>query len=159
MKLIIHNILTSNLMQGVTKGFPLKIRASKIDRVAVEYNRTFLLRLLPRIEYGVLRQAASDVSYLHYSLRSRFALLARFERNTTDHGSIRWRLSEDHSSSFAWIWRQGGRAHLSGNRPSISYSKKYSKHVVASKHSSVNKNVSRHGNRIFDREMKIKGHL
>lgn len=63
MKLITHNILTSLIVKGVTKGFPLKINAFKIETVSVDYNRTFITRILQRIEYDVLLRAATDVSF------------------------------------------------------------------------------------------------
>ncbi len=63
MKLITHNMLTSNILKGVTKGFPLKIKAVKVENVSVDYNRDFIVRLLPRIEYDALRAAVKDVSF------------------------------------------------------------------------------------------------
>lgn len=62
MKLITHNMLTSNILKGVTKGFPLKIRATKVENVSVDYNRDFIVRILPRIEYEALKGAIVDVS-------------------------------------------------------------------------------------------------
>jgi multifunctional methyltransferase subunit TRM112 len=63
MKLITHNMLTSNILKGVTKGFPLKIKAVNVENVSVDYNRDFIVRLLPRIEYDALRSAVTDVSF------------------------------------------------------------------------------------------------
>lgn len=62
MKLITHNMLTSNILKGVTKGFPLKIQAAKVENVSVDYNRDFIVRILPRIEYEALKAAVADVS-------------------------------------------------------------------------------------------------
>jgi multifunctional methyltransferase subunit TRM112 len=62
MKLITHNMLTSNILKGVTKGFPLKIQAAKVENVSVDYNRDFIARILARIEYDALRAAVKDVS-------------------------------------------------------------------------------------------------
>ncbi|CAF4400305.1 unnamed protein product [Rotaria sp. Silwood2] len=61
MKLITHNILTSNILKGITKGFPLKINAIKIENVSVDYNRDFITRILRRIEYDALRRAVTDL--------------------------------------------------------------------------------------------------
>ncbi|CAF0989800.1 unnamed protein product [Rotaria sp. Silwood1] len=61
MKLITHNMLTSNILKGVTKGFPLKINAIKIENVSVDYNRDFITRILQRIEYDALRTAVTDL--------------------------------------------------------------------------------------------------
>ena len=63
MKLITHNMLTSNILKGVTKGFPLKIKPVKVENVTVDYNRDFIVRILPRIEYDALRAAVIDVSF------------------------------------------------------------------------------------------------
>jgi multifunctional methyltransferase subunit TRM112 len=54
-------MLTSNILKGVTQGFPLKIKASKVENVPVDYNRDFIARILPRIEYDALKAAAADV--------------------------------------------------------------------------------------------------
>lgn len=62
MKLITHNMLTSNILKGVTKGFPLKIQATKVENVSVDYNRDFIVRILSRIEYDALKGAIVDVS-------------------------------------------------------------------------------------------------
>ena len=63
MKLITHNMLTSNILKGVTKGFPLKIKGAKVETVSVDYNRDFVARILQRIEYDALRAAVTDVSF------------------------------------------------------------------------------------------------
>ena len=62
MKLITHNMLTSNILKGVNNGFPLKINAVKVENISVDYNRDFIVRILPRIEYDALRAAITDVS-------------------------------------------------------------------------------------------------
>jgi multifunctional methyltransferase subunit TRM112 len=55
-------LIKSNILKGLTKGFPLKIKAVKVENVSVDYNRDFIVRLLPRIEYDALRAAVKDVS-------------------------------------------------------------------------------------------------
>ncbi|CAF0740968.1 unnamed protein product [Adineta steineri] len=54
-------MLTSNILKGVTKGFPLKIKAVKVENVSVDYNRDFVARILQRIEYGALQSAVKDL--------------------------------------------------------------------------------------------------
>ncbi|CAF2579193.1 unnamed protein product [Rotaria sp. Silwood2] len=61
MKLITHNMLTSNILKGVTKGFPLKIKADKVEHISVDYNRDFITRIIQRIEYDALRAAINDL--------------------------------------------------------------------------------------------------
>jgi len=55
-------MLTSNILKGVTKGFPLRIQAAKVENASVDYNRDFIIRILARIEYDALRAAVKDVS-------------------------------------------------------------------------------------------------
>lgn len=66
MKLFTHNMLTSNILKGVTKGFPLKINATKVENVSTDYNRDFIVRILSRIEYDALRSAVKDVRKLFF---------------------------------------------------------------------------------------------
>ncbi|CAF1080470.1 unnamed protein product [Adineta steineri] len=54
-------MLTSNILKGVKKGFPLKINAVKIENVSVDYNPDFITRILQRIEYDALRGAVIDL--------------------------------------------------------------------------------------------------
>jgi len=81
MKLKTHNMLTSNILKGVTKGFPLKIKPVKVENVTVDYNRDFIARILPRIEYDALRAAVIDVSFpnLSFLLLLEIFLIAWFE--------------------------------------------------------------------------------
>ena len=52
------------MLKGVAKGFPLKIKAKKIENISVDYNREFITRILQRIEYNALKSAVIDVSLL-----------------------------------------------------------------------------------------------
>jgi multifunctional methyltransferase subunit TRM112 len=72
MKLMVHNMLTSNILKGVTKGFPLKIKAVKVENVSADYNRNFIVRILPRIEYDALRAAVKDVSFSLIKKKEKF---------------------------------------------------------------------------------------
>lgn len=60
MKLLTHNILKSNV-KGVKVGYPLMLRASKIETLSVPYSPEFVKNMLPRIEYAVLKAAAAAV--------------------------------------------------------------------------------------------------
>ena len=59
MKLFIHNIL---------KSLPLKIQANRIEKISMNYNREFLLRILQRIDYDRLKGAVKDVS-IHLKIK------------------------------------------------------------------------------------------
>ncbi|XP_074598711.1 tRNA methyltransferase subunit 11-2 [Brevipalpus obovatus] len=61
MKLITHNILTSRCLKGVTNGYPLKILAEEVDKDnVVDFNKEFIQRLIPKMEWNVLASAAKD---------------------------------------------------------------------------------------------------
>ncbi len=86
MKLFTHNCMTSAILKGVKVGFPLKIEVSaklsavmpqciifntlfhlvsqavKVEEVSSEFNKSFVLKMLPRIDYGALYAAAAQVS-------------------------------------------------------------------------------------------------
>ncbi|XP_028272326.1 multifunctional methyltransferase subunit TRM112-like protein [Parambassis ranga] len=57
MKLLTHNMLTSHV-KGVTKGYPLLIKATAVKVNEVEFNPQFVSRMIPKLEWGVLVQAA-----------------------------------------------------------------------------------------------------
>ncbi|CAD5116050.1 DgyrCDS4984 [Dimorphilus gyrociliatus] len=64
MKLLTHNMLTSNIIKGVTKGYPLKIECQQIEIVETEFNKEFLEKMIPKIDYGVLCRAADQIGHL-----------------------------------------------------------------------------------------------
>jgi multifunctional methyltransferase subunit TRM112 len=61
MKLLTHNLLTSKIIKGVVKGYPLSIEAKRIEVFKSELNREFLLRMLDRIDYDALYIAAEQL--------------------------------------------------------------------------------------------------
>jgi len=63
MKLLTHNMLTSNIIKGVTNGFPLGITASKVEVKDVDFNPAFVVKTLSKIDWPALRQAASQVGH------------------------------------------------------------------------------------------------
>uniref|UniRef100_A0A0B6ZW15 Multifunctional methyltransferase subunit TRM112-like protein n=2 Tax=Arion vulgaris TaxID=1028688 RepID=A0A0B6ZW15_9EUPU len=63
MKLLTHNMLTSNIIKGVTKGFPLKIVAKKVEVKEVDYNAAFIIKTLSRVDWPALHQAAIEVGH------------------------------------------------------------------------------------------------
>jgi len=63
MKLLTHNMLTSNIIKGVTKGFPLKIVASKVEVKEVDYNEPFIIKTLSKVDWPALQQAATEVGH------------------------------------------------------------------------------------------------
>eukprot|EP01147_Barroeca_monosierra_P007747 gene7747-626_t len=60
MKLLTHNLLRSRV-KGVLKGYPLGINATSIETKDVEFNADFIARMLDRIEWIVLVNAATSL--------------------------------------------------------------------------------------------------
>jgi len=61
MKLLVHNMLTSNMIKGVTKGFPLGIEATKIEEKEAEFNPEFISRMVPKLDWEALVSTAKSI--------------------------------------------------------------------------------------------------
>lgn len=56
-------LLTHNMLQcPITKSYPLTLETSEVDEVEVDYRREFVLRMLPRLNWDVLRSAAAALN-------------------------------------------------------------------------------------------------
>ena len=67
MKLLTHNLLTSNV-KGVTNGYPLilHVQPNQEGNIVIEDNEfsvDFVRKMLPKLEYSALRTAAKQVGY------------------------------------------------------------------------------------------------
>ncbi|XP_047210063.1 multifunctional methyltransferase subunit TRM112-like protein [Girardinichthys multiradiatus] len=62
MKLLTHNMLTSHV-KGVTKGYPLLIKATEVKVNEVEFNPKFVCRMIPKLEWSTLVQAADQLGH------------------------------------------------------------------------------------------------
>ncbi|XP_056625898.1 multifunctional methyltransferase subunit TRM112-like protein [Triplophysa dalaica] len=62
MKLLTHNMLTSHV-KGVTKGYPLNIKATEVKVNEVDFNAQFVTRMIPKLEWGPLIQAAEVLGH------------------------------------------------------------------------------------------------
>ncbi|XP_068614356.1 multifunctional methyltransferase subunit TRM112-like protein [Brachionichthys hirsutus] len=60
MKLLTHNMLTSHV-KGVTKGYPLLIKATEVKVNEVEFNPQFVIRMIPKLEWSALVQSADEL--------------------------------------------------------------------------------------------------
>lgn len=58
MKLLTHNLLTSRFLKNVQSGYPLKLVVERVDEITTEYNQEFLRKMLKKIDYDALKQAA-----------------------------------------------------------------------------------------------------
>ncbi len=61
MKLLTHNMLTSHV-KGVKNGYPLKLVAKQVVLKTVDFNSEFVARMLPKVDWGVLKRTAVSVS-------------------------------------------------------------------------------------------------
>uniref|UniRef100_A0A9J2PLV5 Multifunctional methyltransferase subunit TRM112-like protein n=2 Tax=Ascaris TaxID=6251 RepID=A0A9J2PLV5_ASCLU len=61
MKLMTHNFLTSKFLKGVVTGYPLLLIATKKEVKQLEFNDAFVKRIIPKLDYPVLRQAAESI--------------------------------------------------------------------------------------------------
>lgn len=61
MKLITHNLLTSRFLKNVQTGYPLKLAVDKFEEITTEYNQEFLQKMLNKVDYQALREAAQVV--------------------------------------------------------------------------------------------------
>ncbi|XP_060679551.1 multifunctional methyltransferase subunit TRM112-like protein [Hemiscyllium ocellatum] len=62
MKLLTHNLLSSHV-RGVTRGFPLLLTASEVKINTVDFNQDFISRMIPKMEWGVLVDAAESIGH------------------------------------------------------------------------------------------------
>jgi len=64
MKLLTHNMLTSKCMKAVTTGYPLGINASDVRVSEVEFNPDFVSKMIPKVDWSVLWNAAERIGQL-----------------------------------------------------------------------------------------------
>ncbi|XP_069750003.1 multifunctional methyltransferase subunit TRM112-like protein isoform X2 [Narcine bancroftii] len=62
MKLLTHNLLSSHV-RGVTRGFPLLLQASEVKINNVDYNQEFITRMIPKMEWNALVEAAESIGH------------------------------------------------------------------------------------------------
>lgn len=58
MKLLTHNLLTSKFLKNVQTGYPLKLVVEKAEEIKTDYNQEFLHKMLQKIDYSALKEAA-----------------------------------------------------------------------------------------------------
>merc|ERR1712064_77439 len=64
MKLLTHNMLTSTIIKGVSKGYPLGIIANEVVQKEVDFNPEFTTRIIPKLEWEALYKAADSIGHL-----------------------------------------------------------------------------------------------
>uniref|UniRef100_A0A6U6H1Q3 Multifunctional methyltransferase subunit TRM112-like protein n=1 Tax=Odontella aurita TaxID=265563 RepID=A0A6U6H1Q3_9STRA len=63
MRILTHNYLISNV-KGADTGYPLNVEATKLECEESPVDRDFVLKLLPKIDYGALLQAVRQIGHL-----------------------------------------------------------------------------------------------
>ncbi|XP_068227472.1 multifunctional methyltransferase subunit TRM112-like protein [Palaemon carinicauda] len=63
MKLITHNMLTSKALKNVKEGFPLRIQADEVRNVDIDFDREFISRMIPKLDWNALKFAAQCVGH------------------------------------------------------------------------------------------------
>ncbi|XP_034255538.1 multifunctional methyltransferase subunit TRM112-like protein [Thrips palmi] len=63
MKLLTHNVLSSKCLKGVSVGYPLRLNATDIKVVDVDFNSEFVSRMIPKINYSALYEAAQSIGH------------------------------------------------------------------------------------------------
>lgn len=64
MKLITHNMLSSQGLKGVKVGFPLVIQAKDVKVSEVEFNPEFIARIIPKLDWPEVCRAAKELNQL-----------------------------------------------------------------------------------------------
>ncbi|XP_031559432.1 multifunctional methyltransferase subunit TRM112-like protein [Actinia tenebrosa] len=62
MRLLTHNMLKSHV-KGVKNGFPLSIEPENVVVNTVDFNPEFVSRMIPKLEWGALVQAAHQIGH------------------------------------------------------------------------------------------------
>ncbi|CAG0883916.1 unnamed protein product [Darwinula stevensoni] len=61
MKLLTHNLMSSRHIKGVVTGFPLKLTARDVKVSEVDFNKDFIVRILPKLDWEALCQAVESI--------------------------------------------------------------------------------------------------
>jgi multifunctional methyltransferase subunit TRM112 len=88
MKLLTHNLLTSKILKNVVNGYPLKIEATKVEVKSVDFQPEFVARMMKKVEYKALYEAAQTVSKFFFcfiSLRNSVFFLFRCLNSKLDY--------------------------------------------------------------------------
>ncbi|XP_075043755.1 multifunctional methyltransferase subunit TRM112-like protein [Mixophyes fleayi] len=62
MKLLTHNMLRSHVT-GVSRGFPLIVRADEVKLHSVDFNREFVARMIPKLEWEAFVETAESLGH------------------------------------------------------------------------------------------------
>ncbi|TGZ71873.1 hypothetical protein CRM22_002407 [Opisthorchis felineus] len=65
MKLFLHNILTSRVLKSVKVGYPLGLKVKNLQVNPIEFDPTYVSRLLPKVEWSVVKKVADEIGVDH----------------------------------------------------------------------------------------------
>lgn len=61
MRLLTHNIIKCNVKGCNKNNYPLRIKALLIKKIESEFNKEFVINMIPKLEWAALVQGARDV--------------------------------------------------------------------------------------------------
>jgi multifunctional methyltransferase subunit TRM112 len=61
MRLITHNMLQCHVKDCNTNNFPLRFEDAEVELIEAEYNPTFLINMLPKLDWEALVSTAVQV--------------------------------------------------------------------------------------------------
>ncbi|KAF5394283.1 tRNA methyltransferase [Paragonimus heterotremus] len=65
MKLFLHNILTSRVLKSVKVGYPLALKVKNLQVNSIEFDPTYVSRLIPKVEWEVVKKVADQIGEDH----------------------------------------------------------------------------------------------
>ncbi len=135
-------MLTSKILKNVSKGYPLRIEATKVEVKSVDYQPDFVIRMMKKVEYPALYEAAQTVSYFFRKLFSIEIKLKFFvcqawslEQPAESRGIQRRaadrqrRLVKKDTPGSAWSGGPRRKFDLPRDRPKIPDHQRHSKHA------------------------------
>ncbi|XP_025206456.1 multifunctional methyltransferase subunit TRM112-like protein [Melanaphis sacchari] len=63
MKLLTHNLLSSKSLKGVKVGYPLRIVAKDVKISESEFNKEFVKKIIPKLDWKVFVNAAEQIGH------------------------------------------------------------------------------------------------
>ncbi|XP_022166174.1 multifunctional methyltransferase subunit TRM112-like protein [Myzus persicae] len=63
MKLLTHNLLSSKSLKGVKVGYPLRIVAKDVKISESEFNKEFVKKIIPKLDWKVFINAAVQIGH------------------------------------------------------------------------------------------------
>ncbi|THD23107.1 Multifunctional methyltransferase subunit TRM112 [Fasciola hepatica] len=65
MKLFLHNVLTSRVLKSVKIGYPLILKATSVKINEVDFDPSYISRLIPKVEWKTLKTVTDQLGEVH----------------------------------------------------------------------------------------------